>query len=101
MGNLCIDLYKKNKIATVVKHIPGHGLSISDSHYKTPIIKANKKELTKKDFKPFKGCKSIFAMTAHVIYQNYDNKNTVTHSKIIINKVIRNHIKFKGILNFR
>ena len=98
LGNLCIDLYKKNKIATVVKHIPGHGLSISDSHYKTPIIKANKKELTKKDFRPFKGCKSIFAMTAHVIYQMYDNKNTATHSKIIINKVIRNHIKFRGLL---
>ena len=98
IGNLCIDLYEKNKIATVVKHIPGHGLSISDSHYKTPIIKANKKELTKKDFRPFKGCKSIFAMTAHVIYQMYDNKNTATHSKIIINKVIRNHIKFKGLL---
>ena len=98
IGNLCIDLYKKNKIATVVKHIPGHGLSISDSHYKTPIIKANKKELTKKDFRPFIGCKSIFAMTAHVIYQMYDNKNTATHSKIIINKVIRNHIKFRGLL---
>ena len=98
IGNLCIDLYKKNKIATVVKHIPGHGLLICDSHYKTPIIKANKKELTKKDFRPFKGCKSIFAMTAHVIYQMYDNKNTATHSKIIINKVIRNHIKFKGLL---
>ena len=37
-------------------------------------------------------------MTAHVIYQMYDNKNTATHSKIIINKVIRNHIKFKGLL---
>jgi len=73
-------------------------LSISDSHYKTPIIKANKKELTKKDFRPFKGCKSIFAMTAHVIYQMYDNKNTATHSKIIINKVIRNHMNFKGLL---
>ena len=98
LGNLCIDLYEKNKIATVVKHIPGHGLSISDSHYKTPIIKANKKELIKKDFRPFKDCKSIFAMTAHVIYQMYDNKNTATHSKIIINKVIRNHIKFRGLL---
>ena len=25
-------------------------------------------------------------------------KNTATHSKIIINKVIRNHIKFKGLI---
>ena len=98
LGSLCIDFYTKNRIATVTKHIPGHGLSMCDSHYKTPIIKVNKKELIKKDFRPFKGCRSIFAMTAHVIYQMYDNKNTATHSKIIINKVIRNHIKFRGLL---
>ena len=98
LGNLFIDLYKKNKIATVVKHMPGHGMSKSDSHYKTPIIKANKKELIKKDFKPFNECKSPFAMTAHVVYKKYDPSNTATHSKIIINKVIRNHIKFKGLL---
>ena len=98
LGKICIDLYKRNKIATVVKHIPGHGLSKSDSHYKTPVIKNNKKELIKKDFKPFKLCKSFFAMTAHLIYTKYDHNYTATHSKIIINKVIRNHINFKGLL---
>ena len=98
LGNLCINFYKKNKIATVVKHIPGHGLSKCDSHHKTPIIKTNKKELIKKDFKPFKSCKSLFAMSAHAVYSIYDLHNTATHSKIIINKVIRNHINFKGIL---
>ena len=52
----------------------------------------------RKDFKPFKRCKSFFAMTAHAIYSVYDLANTATHSKIIINKVIRNHICFKGLL---
>jgi beta-N-acetylhexosaminidase len=98
LGKICINLYKKNKIAAVTKHIPGHGLSEYDSHYKTPIIKTNKKELIKTDFKPFKICKSLFAMTAHVIYSVYDLNNTVTHSKIIIEKVIRNYINFKGLL---
>ena len=56
LGKICIDLYKRNKIATVVKHIPGHGMSKCDSHFKTPIIKTNKKELIKKDFKPFRKC---------------------------------------------
>ena len=98
LGKICIDLYTKNKICTVIKHIPGHGLSKCDSHFKTPIIKNNKKELIKKDFIPFKKCKSIFAMTAHVIYEKYDPKYTATHSRIIIKKVIRNHIKFRGIL---
>ena len=98
LGNVCINLYKKNNIATVIKHIPGHGLSKCDSHYKTPIIKTNKKELMRKDFKPFRRCKSLFAMTAHAVYSIYDLVNTATHSKIIINKVIRNHIYFKGLL---
>jgi len=98
LGDLCINFYKKNKIATVIKHIPGHGLSKCDSHYKTPIIRANKRELFKKDFRPFKGCKSLFAITAHAIYPAYDNNNIATHSKIIINKVIRNHINFNGLL---
>ena len=98
LGKICINLYKKNKIAAVVKHIPGHGMSKYDSHHKTPIIKTNKKELIKKDFKPFRVCKSFFAMTAHVIYSVYDFDNTATHSKIIIDKIIRNHINFKGLL---
>ena len=98
MGNLCINLYSKNKIATVIKHIPGHGLSKCDSHHKLPIINTKKNELIKKDFKPFKNCKSLFAMTAHVIYSIYDPINTATHSRIVINEIIRKHIGFRGIL---
>ena len=98
LGNICIDFYKKNKIGTVVKHIPGHGLAKCDSHYDTPIIKSTKSVLIKNDFKPFKSCKSLFAMTAHAIYSIYDSNYTATHSKIIISKVIRNHINFRGLL---
>ena len=98
MGNLCINLYSKNKIPTVIKHIPGHGLSKCDSHHKLPVINTKKNELIKKDFKPFKDCKSPFAMTAHVIYSIYDPINTATHSRIVINEIIRKHIGFRGIL---
>ena len=98
MGNLCINLYSKNKIATVIKHIPGHGLSKCDSHHKLPVINTKKNELIKKDFIPFKNCKSLFAMTSHVIYSIYDPINTATHSRIVINEIIRKHIGFRGIL---
>ena len=98
LGKLCIDFYEKNKIATVMKHIPGHGLSKCDSHYKTPVINTRKEELFKKDFKPFKINKSLFAMTAHAIYSKFDSHNTATHSKTIIKRIIRNHMNFKGIL---
>jgi len=97
-GNLCIDIYNKNKIANVIKHIPGHGLSKSDSHFKTPIVKASKKELYRKDFLPFINSKSFFAMTGHVIYSSFDKNNTATHSKFVINKLIRKYMKFNGLL---
>ena len=37
-------------------------------------------------------------MTAHAVYSKYDPFNTATHSKIVINKIIRSHIYFKGLL---
>ena len=98
IGKICVDIYRENKIATVMKHIPGHGFSEFDSHFKLPFVKLSKKELMQKDFKPFKECKPLFAMTAHVIYAAYDPINTATHSKIVIQDVIRKHMKFSGIL---
>ncbi len=98
MGKFCISQYQQNKIGTVIKHIPGHGLSAFDSHIKVSIINNKKKYLIKNDFMPFKKCNSFFAMTAHLIYSSYDSIFTATHSKNVIKKVIRKTIGFKGIL---
>lgn len=98
IGKICINLYNEQKIGTVIKHIPGHGLSKIDTHFDLPIIKSKKSELINNDFVPFKKCKSQFAMTCHSIYEKYDPINTATHSKLIIGKVIRKHMNFKGIL---
>ena len=98
LGSICIDMFKKSRIGTVIKHIPGHGLSKIDTHNDISIVKEKKDKLMKKDFEPFKKCPSFFAMTAHIVYFKYDPYNTATHSKIIIEKVIRKHIGFKGLL---
>ena len=98
LGSFCISLYNKNKIGTVIKHIPGHGLSLFDSHLKLSKINNNKKYLIKNDFKPFRKCRSFFAMTAHLIYSSYDAKFTATHSKNVIREAIKKKIGFKGIL---
>ena len=37
-------------------------------------------------------------MTAHIVYKVLDPKYTATHSSIIIKKIIRNHIKFRGLI---
>ena len=98
LGQTCVKTYKSNKIATVIKHIPGHGCASSDSHLETPKIKNSYKNLDKIDFLPFKSNPSLFAMTAHVLYLNIDKKNVATFSKKIIREIIRKKINFKGIL---
>ena len=97
IGDYCIKNFHQNRIGTVIKHIPGHGLSKEDSHYYTPSINKSFSYLTKKDFSTFKNKNSFFAMTAHVIFKRIDQINTVTHSNKII-KLIRNKIGFKNIL---
>jgi len=98
LGLICVKQYKKNKIGTVIKHIPGHGCTSFDSHHKTPKVKINLNILNKLDFFPFKNNTSQFAMTAHILYSNIDKKNVATFSKKIISQIIRKKIGFKGIL---
>ena len=97
IGDYCIKYFKENRIGTVIKHIPGHGLARVDSHLSTPFVRKKLDYLIKNDFIPFKNKQSLFAMTAHIVFTDIDNKNTVTHSQKLI-KLIRNRIGFKNIL---
>tara|TARA_Y100000389_G_scaffold66095_1_gene62179 strand:- start:300 stop:1247 length:948 start_codon:yes stop_codon:yes gene_type:complete len=97
IGDICIENFHKNKIGTIMKHIPGHGLAKVDSHKLTPTIKQNLKYLSKKDFIPFKNKKCLFGMTAHIVYSHIDKVYTATHSKKVID-IIRKKIKFQNIL---
>ena len=97
LGKICINKFHENRLATVIKHIPGHGLSKFDSHKKLPIVNQNINYLNKIDFYPFKKQKSLLAMTAHIIFSSIDKKNTATHSKKVLN-VIRKKIGFKNLI---
>jgi|TARA_B110000914_G_C15461466_1_gene446094 beta-N-acetylhexosaminidase len=98
LSKICIDTFKKNKISTVIKHIPGHGSATVDSHMKMPIVNKSHKFLHLNDFECFKSSSSHFAMTAHVLFKKIDDKNVATFSKKIISSIIRKKLKFKGIL---
>ena len=98
LGKTAVKTYNKNKVATVIKHLPGHGSALSDSHKKLPVVKDSFTKLKKNDFFCFKDMNSFFGMTAHILYSAIDSKNVSTHSKIVIKRIIRNEIGFKGIL---
>ena len=98
LGELTIKECRSQKIATVIKHIPGHGCSTVDSHLKTPKVNLDEKNLNEIDFYPFKSSSAKLAMTAHILYSKIDFKNVSTFSSKIIKKIIRKKIGFKGIL---
>ena len=98
LGELTIKECHSQKIATVIKHIPGHGCSSVDSHLSMPKVNLEEKDLNKIDFYPFKSSSAKLAMTAHILYSKIDSKNVSTFSSKIIKRIIRKKIGFKGIL---
>ena len=97
IGDICIKAYKENSIGTIIKHIPGHGLAKVDSHFSTPYINKSLQYLLKNDFKAFKNKNSFFAMTGHLIFNQIDKDNTVTHSRKMID-IIRKKVGYKNLL---
>ena len=97
IGDICIQTYKENSIGTIIKHIPGHGLAKVDSHFSTPYINKSLQYLLKNDFKAFKNKNSFFAMTGHLIFNQIDKDNTVTHSRKMID-IIRKKVGFRNLL---
>lgn len=90
---------KRSEGIPFIKHIPGHGRAMVDSHYELPIIKEPLEVLEDTDFAVFKELakEEVWGMTAHIIYQALDPNNTATTSKKVI-EYIRNNIGFKGTL---
>ncbi|GIR65758.1 MAG: hypothetical protein CM15mP70_08650 [Pelagibacteraceae bacterium] len=85
-------------ITPVMKHIPGHGLTSKDSHLSLPTVSSSLKTL-KNQLKLFHHFRHLpYAMTAHIRYDKWDIENMATYSKKIIHNIIRQQIKFKGLI---
>jgi beta-N-acetylhexosaminidase len=80
-------------VLPVIKHIPGHGRALLDSHLALPRVAVNDEE----DHLPFIRNRHLpWAMTAHIVYDQWDNENPGTISPIVIEQVIRRKIGFTG-----
>ena len=86
-------------ILPVLKHIPGHGRAMADSHLSLPVVDTPKNELESIDFAAFKPLADLpMAMTAHVVFTAYDPAHPATTSATMIERVIRGLIGFQGLL---
>jgi len=86
-------------VLPVIKHVPGHGRALADSHKALPHIDACEEELEACDFKPFRALRDApLAMTAHVLLPVFDAERPATVSPAIMGKVIRGGIGLTGLI---
>jgi beta-N-acetylhexosaminidase len=85
-------------VIPVLKHIPGHGRAMVDSHHDLPIVAESLEVLDQSDFEPFRQLADLpMGMTAHIRYSAIDEAQPATLSPRAIS-LIREQIGFGGLL---
>ncbi len=97
MGRAVADGLLAGGVLPVLKHIPGHGRAVVDSHHDLPVTEADAAMLTDVDFAPFRALNDLpMAMTAHVVFAALDDR-PATLSPVVM-RAIREEIGFDGLI---
>lgn len=80
-----------------VKHAPGHGRAVADSHHELPVVTCGRDELAA-DWKPFEvlGPRSPFMMTAHICYEALGKEVTTCNPDTLA--MMRKEFGFGGLI---
>lgn len=98
LAGVVIDTFLAHDITPVIKHIPGHGRALCDSHEDLPVVNTDLDTLNATDFAVFRQLtRCPWAMTAHIIYHALDPELPATLSPKVI-RYIREEIAYKGLL---
>ncbi|WP_022683066.1 beta-N-acetylhexosaminidase [Sphingobium bisphenolivorans] len=98
LGRAVIEGLSDGGVVGIVKHMPGHGRALVDSHHELPIVTADEDALAV-DLAPFRALKDApIGMTAHVVYTAWDPDFPASLSASVIETIIRQRIGFDGLL---
>lgn len=92
---------QKNKIISVVKHFPGHGVTKTDSHFQLPKIKTEMNILENEDMKPFKRAiehKVDGILIGHLKIPKVTGNLPASMSKRFIAKYLRKKYRYNGLV---
>jgi beta-N-acetylhexosaminidase len=85
-------------VLPVVKHLPGYGRAVVDSHLELPRNAAPRADLVARDFAPFRALNDVgMGMTAHIVLDAIDPDRPATTSPAAM-RVIREEIGFGGLV---
>lgn len=92
------DGLRDGGVLPVVKHIPGHGRALQDSHVALPVVADSEATLRATDFAAFAALADLpLGMSAHVVFSAFDPDHPATTSDRMI-RLIREEIGFDGAL---
>uniref|UniRef100_UPI003B3A6C2A glycoside hydrolase family 3 N-terminal domain-containing protein n=1 Tax=Sphingobium sp. TaxID=1912891 RepID=UPI003B3A6C2A len=98
LGRATLEGLAQGGVVGIVKHMPGHGRAMVDSHLALPIVNANLNAL-ETDLAPFRTLRNApMGMTAHVVYTEWDAERPASLSPAVIAEIIRQRIGFTGLL---
>jgi beta-N-acetylhexosaminidase len=98
LGRAVLDGLKAGGVVGIVKHMPGHGRALVDSHEALPLVDAHEATL-EADLEPFRSLAwAPMGMTAHVVYTAWDAERPASQSPTVIGDIIRGRIGFDGFL---
>ena len=84
-------------VLPVLKHIPGHGRAVVDSHKDLPRVSADLETLQEQDFAAFAQLNDLpLGMTAHLVYEALDDQPATISPKAMT--MIRTEIGFDGLI---
>jgi beta-N-acetylhexosaminidase len=98
LGRAVLDGMAASGVVGVIKHMPGHGRALVDSHKELPVVDAGEEAL-EIDLEPFVTLhNAVMGMTAHVVYTVWDDERCGSLSPLVIEAIIRGRIGFDGLL---
>ena len=98
LGKAILDGLRSAGTLGVIKHIPGHGRALVDSHHELPVVDSGEEELAI-DMEPFERLRDApMGMTSHLLYTVWDAERPASQSPVVIQNIIRQRIGFDGFL---
>jgi beta-N-acetylhexosaminidase len=99
LGRAVVRGLQAGGVVPVLKHMPGHGRAIADSHAHLPVVDAPANVILAQDARPFAALarERAWGMTAHILFTALDPDLPATISPAVI-AFIRNRVGFRGFL---
>lgn len=87
-------------VAGCLKHFPGHGDTLEDSHHALPCVDKSLAELQTVDLFPFSALAGLTpaVMSAHIVYPQLDPDRPATLSPVLLQGLLRGSLGYDGVV---